>query len=276
MYIMKIFTIGFILLLSFTPAAFADNTASVPEDAEKQLLINELLNKTGLLAELKTIELLRDEELIKLAASMGPISEVELASVKTRLIDTVQGGELLGQVVKYLSDEYFAADIERVLQKLRVPVLEKAKQIQMNMADSSVSEEVRDYFLRLKEKPPRASRVALIKQLIVAEQLNEFQILLKVEVRKSLLTAITNVKDNAIPSEKDLDKQMLGFRARLEGQLADRSLQRYLYLFKAVPSGELESIVASYQQSGLQSVSDSCKTKVRRAFSEARQATTAS
>ena len=158
-----------------------------------------------------------------------------------------------------------------MVEKLRVPTIEKAKLIKKKVSDTHFDEQIRAYHLRLIEKPPRESRVQLMRQLAAVERINGLNTIVKVEVRKSLLTAITHVKDNLIPSEQELDRQLARFRKQVDDKSGKESLEKYLYLFRTVPSTELHKMINDYRQSGLESVLNSCETRLKREFSVARQ-----
>lgn len=246
-------------------------TEEVEEKFGKNDLIKQVLMQSGLMTALEAVALIRDEEMTKLAATHGRITEQELAAVKARLMGSVIESIILDQVERHLGKEFSIAELQMVLRNLESPSIGKAKQIQRRVDGLRFQEEIRDYRLRLKESPPRESRVQLMKQLAVVEHHNALNTMIKVEVRKSLLTSITYVKDNMIPSEKELNRQMTSFRKRVASESHNQRLEQYLYLFRATPSSEIQNVIREYEQSGLQRIVDSCEKRITKEFSIGRQ-----
>ncbi|MBL4865992.1 MAG: hypothetical protein JKY67_06415 [Pseudomonadales bacterium] len=255
-------------------AVFAEQgvfSEQIERSDQKKTLIKEVLTESGLMAIVETAAYIRDEEMSRLAATKGPITESELAAVRIRLMGSVREKYILNQIRQHLDQEFLALDLQKLLRKLRVPAIEKAKLIKGRISEAHFAEEIRDYHLRLIEHPPRESRVQLMSELAKVERINGLNTIVKVEVRKSLLTAITHVKDNVIPTEQELDRQMTSFRKRVADKSNNQSVEHYLYLFRAVPSSELKNIINDYKRSGLQRLVDSCEKRLKKEFSVGRQ-----
>ena len=243
---------------------------AVAED-QKQPLVKSVMIESGMLASVETAAAIRDEEMKRLAATRGPITARELAAVRARMMASIRVKHLLDQIEVHLNSNFSTSQLQTVLDGLRSPTIEKSRLIKGRVSDAHFDEQIRAYHLRLIEKPPRESRVELMRQLATVERINGLNTIVKVEVRKSLLTAITHVKDNLIPTEQELDRQLTRFRKQVDDKSGKENLEKYLYLFRAISSPELNKMINDYRHSGLESVLSSCETRLKKEFSAARQ-----
>lgn len=228
--------------------------SSFNAEATKERLARELYLLSGYSAVVHQIDVWVQSELSILKETNESLSLEQFAKVRQRLEAVFNAEHVRSRLVEQLRIHLSLNDMESLLSSLDRPSIKKSMGIDILLSQSSDEQEAFEHYkARLQRHPALESRWRVIRALSFAQGGQSLEVLVRVELRKSLLRALKYIKHGELIAEARLNKIVEGYRQALQMEGDAERLLRNLYLFRYVPNHYLEAYVDTLQKAPYQS-----------------------
>lgn len=252
-----------------------ENTASpfMSEKAEanQRLMIKYALHEAGVYELLRQMPQLISQEIVNLEASAMPLTQQELAHLKTSLKGRLQTSEIKNGIISYLQSRMSEEQMLAVKKVLQAPDITRFKQLQDDADNDVAHDRMRSYKVQLQESSPNKARVGLVEALDSSLGQTRLETEIKVELRKNLLATVSLLKSNQALPEDVLEKELSEYRQRVGSHINENARVFYLYLFKRTPSGDIKKLISRYSAPEFETFMSLCESAIVNAFKKARR-----
>lgn len=211
--------------------------------------------------ELSGVSLLCDQTL--------PLMQRGLDDKQRAQVDKLFDGEkLCADLAKKLSTQIDSAQLEQARQLLSSPLAKHFTLAERAVADNG-AEQLSEYRKQLAERPPRTSRLVLVRRLDSAARTTQMATLLRYESGKT--QALMALKARG----ESLDEQALSAKTVEHQQALHASSQQavesyMLFAYRRIPSDEINEYAALYEQQSVKQLLDSAIQALPELFAQRR------
>lgn len=227
-----------------------NNSRFAEESAEQSIsertLAREVLSRSGVGGILAQIPLWIDEEVAHLKLTGIPLSDAEMRDINEYLAKYFIGEPISERLNDQVAKQ-FDAEALYDLQALLIDPMVLQFQTMMEDAERDyVRGEIRAYKAKLKQRKLSGERLDLLRELSSLMQVALFEADVKLQLRKSVLSALSWVKNGEVVKETALDRELSQYHQRLLADLQANQDTYLLYLFRRVPTARLQRLVKLY------------------------------
>lgn len=231
---LKSFFLSLPLLLTFACMQQAN-----ADDHSKQ--INAIISETGFDKLLEHVPEFAQNILKQSSGALEPKVNSTMSMAFKQAFET---SRVRSDVFKVINSHYDKDQANAYLNHLQSPMARKISELEGSASDPANRESFITYAQSLKQKPPRASRQALIDRLDKATRITKFGVDMQAAFFKAVFTAVNPVLDEDMRvGTEEMEKMVDEVRSSFSEAYKENTRTSYLYSFRDLSDVELEKYI---------------------------------